>query len=937
MESNSVDRQLLFAMLALQNQVITGGQLVTAFSKWADDKSTDLDQILVHDQALNHSDYEAIAHIVSRHSDPAKNIESKGDSGLSSTVVQLKEIAKHSHLSAQHKATVEFFSESFLSRVSEHGAIATGVDADRFRSVRPLENATGGMGVIHIAEDTDFGRAVAVKHIREDKRQQSMYRQKFLAEAEIAGKLEHPGIVPIYGRGINADGSPYYAMRLVRGENLKTRINDFHEKRRKQKITMASVEFRNLIDRLTDVAQTINYAHSRGVLHRDLKPDNIMLGQYGETLVIDWGLAKIKAESDNPASNDSDPLELSNFDYGETQQGTALGTLGYSPPEQVAGRVDEIDERSDIFGLGAILFNILTDSTPIATAGRKKEEIIRDTITGNLATHRFQECLADRSLAAICRKALSVDRSDRYASVQDFIDELESWKADLPVNARRETISERLFRVARRNRSTVVAVFWAAVLVVVIGISASLAINHFRRAAVTADQQKAKAIEAEQAAKETVDQQKQMNRNTLLSIVGSVARNANAENGGGPIQLTMSDFSKIIRSTIEAMELERRSEATLLLTIGESFRGFGEHELAISTLVDAFRMMRSKYGRDDVDTLNIASGLAHTYVQSGAKAKGLKMFEDVLERRRRVLGAEDVQTVQSMNNLGYGYEALNRPKEAMPLFIRAYELQCELLGENDIATLTTLMNIGFSYESVRNYDDAIVHFEKALERLEEFYPDSATLISCMSNLASCLERKGDKDRAQKLLEEVIEISQKKFGEWSTNTTRLKNNLVVLYEKRGEFQRAFTLAQGCFKAAQTFVENHPSQVHTAANLQRVALEVEEYQIAKEALLFLMDRYEQLPNPPAKRIATLRLSLAEALLGLGEYSDCKAEIDAALNSGELSLKRRWKATRLQGKLTAAIGVDWLEKQRQNLGPAGESSESKDLSLRVDAVKD
>ena len=179
-------------------------------------------------------------------------------------------------------------------------ALPAAADADRTISFRPTEagpryrvlrpHAEGGLGEVFVAEDQELHREVALKEIKKEYAREEVSRGRFVQEAEITGGLEHPGIVPVYGLGTYADGRPFYAMRFIKGDNLKAAIERFHAT---EPVRFDSLEFRQLLGRFVDVCQAVAYAHSRGVLHRDLKPGNIMLGKFGETLVVDWGLAKV--------------------------------------------------------------------------------------------------------------------------------------------------------------------------------------------------------------------------------------------------------------------------------------------------------------------------------------------------------------------------------------------------------------------------------------------------------------------------------------------------------------------------------------------------------------------------------------------------------------------------------------------------------------------
>ena len=247
----------------------------------------------------------------------------------------------------------------------------------RFRILRP--HAQGGLGEVFVAEDGEVRREVALKQIQDQYADDPGSRGRFLQEAEITGGLEHPGIVPVYGLGTYADGRPFYAMRFIRGDSLQAALKRFHEPAAGRRTRSPAPRpqradariLRQLLGRFIDVCQAIAYAHSRGVLHRDLKPGNIMLGKYGETLVVDWGLAK-------PLGVDEllrlrwNPMACSRgaITHGSapTAMGSAMGTPAYMSPEQAAGRIDLLGPASDVFSLGATLY---VDSDRPAAANRE--------------------------------------------------------------------------------------------------------------------------------------------------------------------------------------------------------------------------------------------------------------------------------------------------------------------------------------------------------------------------------------------------------------------------------------------------------------------------------------------------------------------------------------------------------------------------------------
>ena len=221
-------------------------------------------------------------------------------------------------------------------------------------------HAKGGMGEIWLADDPEIGRSVALKRMLG--RPRPDLQRRFLTEAQVTGQLEHPGIVPIHEVGANEQGQPFYAMKFVRGQTLQKVIDDHHAA--KSGRGNRDVEQFRLLHIFLSLCQTVAYAHSKGVLHRDLKPENVMLGSYGETLLLDWGLAKVQGQPDQPAGDEPTYVQLDADSEAGTQAGVIMGSPQYISPEAAGGLTAEVDQRSDVYLLGGILYAILTGLPP---------------------------------------------------------------------------------------------------------------------------------------------------------------------------------------------------------------------------------------------------------------------------------------------------------------------------------------------------------------------------------------------------------------------------------------------------------------------------------------------------------------------------------------------------------------------------------------------
>jgi serine/threonine protein kinase len=315
----------------------------------------------------------------------------------------------------------------------------------RYQVVRPL--ARGGLGEIFVALDRELHREVALKEILAHHALDDGSRARFVQEAEITGGLEHPGVVPVYGLGAYVDGRPYYAMRLIRGETLKEALRRFHAGE-------PGATLRGLLTRFVSVCNAVAYAHSRGVLHRDLKPSNIMLGKYGETLVVDWGLAKAVGRPDVVAdAGETTLLPHSSDVLVVTQLGAAVGTPAFMSPEQAEGRLEQLGPSSDVYSLGATLYVILTGRPPVQ--GADTPDVLTRVRAGNWPPPRAVQPEVAPALQAICLKAMALRPDERYGTALELAADIERWLADEPVTAWREPWSVQARRWVSRRRTLV--------------------------------------------------------------------------------------------------------------------------------------------------------------------------------------------------------------------------------------------------------------------------------------------------------------------------------------------------------------------------------------------------------------------------------------------------------------------------------------------------
>jgi eukaryotic-like serine/threonine-protein kinase len=449
-------RNLLAALLAIQNKWVCQEDVDTLFPRWQADPHGDFLDWLAQQGKVARADLTLAESLLQQkleqhHGDAKAGLDSVMASGdwqalIPSQIATLGGDTAEMVRSPAGKPGVPL-------QPAETPSLKSGNPSRRY--VRLHLHAAGGIGQVFLARDTHLDREVALKELKPAASQDPSMSWRFLKEAHITGQLEHPGIVPVYELVTEEAGRvPYYVMRFLRGKTLSQAIKEYHQKRATQEATL---ERAALLNAFIAVCQTVAFAHSRGIVHRDLKGANILLGDFGEVAVLDWGLAKKVGDAETnwkEGAKGSATIDLDqSAEFERTLEGQVLGTPFYMSPEQATGK--PVNVRSDVYSLGAILYEILTGQPPFARPGHKEaslRELLRRVSAEKPIPPRQLAADVPPALAAVCLRALEKEPDKRYGGAVELGQDVQRWLADEPVSAYPEPLMARIGRWTRRNR-----------------------------------------------------------------------------------------------------------------------------------------------------------------------------------------------------------------------------------------------------------------------------------------------------------------------------------------------------------------------------------------------------------------------------------------------------------------------------------------------------
>jgi non-specific serine/threonine protein kinase/serine/threonine-protein kinase len=766
-------------------------------------------------------------------------------------------------------------------------AIGTGSDIGPYKLIRQL--GEGGMGVVYHAHQTHpLRRDVALKVIKPgmDSRQ---VIARFESERQALALMDHPNIARVFDAGTTPEGRPYFAMELVDGVPITRYCND----------KRMSVERR--IALFLPVCQAIQHAHQKGIIHRDIKPSNVLVTEREGTpvpKVIDFGLAKALGQQLSDASM-------------MTNLGVVVGTLEYMSPEQAEVTRQDVDTRTDVYSLGAVLYELLTGATPLPpndgeAAGYvdvlkriREEEPVRPSVRvrglGNSSTIAAERQidvtrlsrLLQGELTWIVMKALEKDRVHRYETVNALARDLERYLVSDPVEAGPPSTTYRLRKFARRHRvGLAMAATITILLVAGVVVSTWMAVR---------------ASRAEAEARAVND----FLRDDVLAQAGARTQ---ARAGA------KSDPDLKVRTALEraATRIEGKFtdqplvEASIRNTIGLTFEDLGLYPEAQAQFEKALELRTRVLGDAHTDTLETASLLGNIYTYEGKYAQAEPILEKTSALARRSLGESHETTISVLNNLALTYKNRGKYALAEPLYTKIVESRRQALDEGETDALTSANNLAMLYNAQSKYTQA----EPLLARLVDISrgklgQDHPVTLTVMNNLALTYFSMGQSTRAEPLWTDVLANIRRVLGNEHPNTLTTMGNLAMVYRVEGKYAEAEPLLVDAM-AVGTRVqgEQHPNTLLTMSKLADLYRDQRKYAQAEALYDTVVARSRRALGDQHPETLTNRVDLGVVLLLQGKHSVAEATLRETLEAYEKTAPDTWNRYYCQSLLGESL---------------------------------
>lgn len=621
--------------------------------------------------------------------------------------------------------------------------------------------ASGGMGVVYEASQDEPRRSVALKLLRMSFDPVALQRFKY--ESQILAHLTHPGIAHVYESGtVTMDGRqmPWFAMELVHGgKPIDAYVRESKVKRDRA------------LELFARVCDAIHHGHQKGVIHRDLKPGNILVGDDGEPKVIDFGIAKTTDPS----------MGLATI---QTAVGQVVGTLRYMSPEQAAGPNNALDIRTDVYSLGVILYELITGTQPYPITRDELVQSLRTIVATPPDAAPLDRARTPTDLRTIVLKALEKEPDRRYSSAQALARDIERFLADEPIEARPPSALYQARKFAARNRGLVISIAGVVVALAVGSVGTTLGMLRAQEQSQAAERAREQAEDARGTAEQARDEAV-WTENFLAELLQSADPVA-----GNASDVTVRDaLERATEKLAEQPPPSDRAEARVRATLGEIHNNLGDFQQASAHLARALAL-RSGLEVDERETLRLERLLVAALVDGDRTAESLEHSTKTLERHRNLLGAEDKDTLSAMNLHADILAADGQAREAEQLYNETLERRTQVLGIDHPDTIESASNRAVALHNRGDYEASLPLLRDVLERRRRIHGnDHPSTLLAMGNLATALRTSKLYDEAEPLFREGVERKKSMLGENHPSTLLSLSDYGMLLDELGRHEES----------------------------------------------------------------------------------------------------------------------------------------------------
>lgn len=767
--------------------------------------------------------------------------------------------------------------------------------------------ASGGMGTVYEATQDNPRRTVALKVMRHGLVSASA-RLRFEYEAQLLGRLQHPGIAQVFEAGVQAgaaDRLPYFVMEYVPDALTLTAYAQRHQ-----------LSSRRRLELFVQVCEVVQYGHQQGVIHRDLKPGNILVDASGRPKVIDFGVAR---------ATDAD-LQLTTM---HTDVGQLVGTVPYMSPEQIGGNSAELDTRSDVYALGVILYELLTGELPLDVRTLPLPEAARAVCHDEPTRLRARSRDFRGDLDTIAAKAIEKDKSRRYGSAAELADDIRRYLANQPITARPASTVYQIHKFSRRHRGLVAGIGVAFAVLIVAIVLISQALRGEQRTRIEAERARDEAQRQAAIAQAvndflnddllgSINPSRQIGREATVRQVLDLASAAITDRFPDMPLVEASVRSTLGQTYVALGEYDlaephyRRALALRSTTLGTAdettlisrsdlvtlYQAQRKHDLALPLMETVVAQARQELGANHEHTLLYQAQLALLYQELDRLADATRLYAATLEGMRVVLGPQHADTLAVMNNLASLYRKTDRLAEAERLLVSILEAKRNTLGPRHPSVLTSENNLAMFLAEQGRFAEAEQQYRRTLPVIADVLgPDHPHTLALTENLARLYAQHDEFEKSEELYLSVVAARRRTLGADDPETLATINSASLLYKRWGRLDRASAMnAEALAGYQRVFGEQHPGTIAIMYNRANLLADQAAWADAETLAAEAVRRAAQAEPRDATRLAIFQAFHGECLVQLERYAEaesCFLKAHAAMveaHGGETDRSRR-----------------------------------------------